>query len=418
VCAAGSAAIVAAATAPASADAPDVAARTAKAPKGAAAVAARTPARPAGLDALTRTLNSWMGYAGGMSSASVVDLDSGVRVYGRNSSIPRIPASVEKLYTTSVLLMLDGPNARLQTRVLGSGELGDDGTFTGNLYLKGGGDPNFGSTGVSVLAAALDRAGVERVRGRVLGDESFFDRLRGPYGLSSSPYVGPLSALAYNGPRWYSASSAASALTAALRRRGISVTGKPGTGTAPSGAEPLASASSSTMAELARQTNVPSNNFKAEMLIKVLGAQHGVTGSTAAGARVVRTTLSEQAKINPAVVDGSGLSRSNRTSPDQVVRLLGTLDGSRPVDVAFRNSLAVAGRSGTLAYRMRGTAAQDRCRGKTGTLSYVSALAGYCTTASGRRFAFAFLMNNVSVSRARYAQDRMAAALAGYRGQE
>ena len=66
-------------------------------------------------------------------------------------------------------------------------------------------------------------------------------------------------------------------------------------------------------------------------------------------------------------------------------------------DVAepLRRSLAVAGRNGTLYDRMRGTAAQDRCHAKTGTLRDVSALAGYCDTAGGERVAFAFLMNRV-----------------------
>ena len=63
---------------------------------------------------------------------------------------------------------------------------------------------------------------------------------------------------------------------------------------------------------------------------------------------------------------------------------------------------------------MRGTAAQDRCRAKTGTLSDVSALAGYCTTVDGTNVAFAILMNGVNPSAARALQDRMATALARY----
>jgi D-alanyl-D-alanine carboxypeptidase/D-alanyl-D-alanine-endopeptidase (penicillin-binding protein 4) len=82
--------------------------------------------------------------------------------------------------------------------------------------------------------------------------------------------------------------------------------------------------------------------------------------------------------------------------------------------VAFDESLPVAGRSGTLASRMRGSAAQDRCRAKTGTLRDVSALAGFCNTTGGERVAFAFLMNRVSPSGARVLQDRMTVALARY----
>ena len=82
-----------------------------------------------------------------------------------------------------------------------------------------------------------------------------------------------------------------------------------------------------------------------------------------------------------AVVDGSGLSRSDRTSPRDVVALL---DGDATATPSFTGSLR-GGRAGPARSqdRMRGTAAQDRCRAKTGTLRDVSALAGYCTTRAG-----------------------------------
>jgi D-alanyl-D-alanine carboxypeptidase/D-alanyl-D-alanine-endopeptidase (penicillin-binding protein 4) len=75
-------------------------------------------------------------------------------------------------------------------------------------------------------------------------------------------------------------------------------------------------------------------------------------------------------------------------------------------------SLPVAGRSGTLSSRMRGTAAAGNCRAKTGTLRSVSALAGFCTARDGARLGFAILMNRVNPAGARRLQDRMAAALA------
>jgi D-alanyl-D-alanine carboxypeptidase/D-alanyl-D-alanine-endopeptidase (penicillin-binding protein 4) len=98
-----------------------------------------------------------------------------------------------------------------------------------------------------------------------------------------------------------------------------------------------------------------------------------------------------------------------------VVRLL-TIVRGMPVGRDLEDSLAVAGRTGTLATRMRGSAAQDSCHAKTGTLADVSALAGYCTTNGGDEVAFAFLMNRVNVASARVAQDRMAEAIASSAG--
>jgi len=89
---------------------------------------------------------------------------------------------------------------------------------------------------------------------------------------------------------------------------------------------------------------------------------------------------------------------------------------SRRTADAMRLSLSIAGRAGTLSNRMRRSAARGRCRAKTGTIVGVSNLAGYCTSRSGRRTAFAFLMNGISIWRAHPLQDRMAGALASYDG--
>jgi D-alanyl-D-alanine carboxypeptidase/D-alanyl-D-alanine-endopeptidase (penicillin-binding protein 4) len=83
---------------------------------------------------------------------------------------------------------------------------------------------------------------------------------------------------------------------------------------------------------------------------------------------------------------------------------------------AFEASLAVAGRDGTLSNRMNGDPAEGRCRGKTGTISGVSALSGYCESRSGDTLVFSILMNSASVTTARRIQDRMANAMARYRG--
>ena len=111
--------------------------------------------------------------------------------------------------------------------------------------------------------------------------------------------------------------------------------------------------------------------------------------------------------------NGSGLSRANRASPRQVVRLLVAMN--RRSDAAtYRRSLPLAGEEGTVAHRMNGTAADGRCRTKTGTLIGVSVLSGYCRAGHGL-VAFSILMNSVDIDLARAAQDKMAALIARYR---
>jgi len=257
----------------------------------------------------------------------------------------------------------------------------------------------------------------------VYGDESWLDALRGDpasgYRLDRD-VGGPLGALLFDrGLARPDGSSlqrqpalfAAQQLTLALRRARVDVPrGVTGTGVAPPDARPLAMLDSPPMATLVRLTLVPSDNMFAEELVKDLGAQFGGAGSTAAGAAVVRRTLL-RFRIHPQVVDGSGLSRADRTTAHQVVVLLNGMRGN----AALRAGLPVAGRTGTLAFRMRRTAAQDRCQAKTGTLSNVSALAGYCTTANGHLLAFAFVENGVYTPRAKAAEDRLAVALARLR---
>jgi len=372
-------------------------------------------ARAADPAATTRAVKREMAKAGRSSGALVVDLSNGVTLYKSRADTPRIPASVNKLNTTITALRRFGPSAQYSTPVLATTAPDAAGVVAGDLWLRGEGDPTLGRTAIDVLAQRVVAAGVTAVTGRVKVDETLFDTRRGPSSLRASDWVLPLSAVGYGFPRSIDpATTAGNALAAALRRRGVQVPRSSAKGKAPAGAPILASIVSPTMAQLAAMANVPSDNYIAEMLTKSLGARFGGAGTTYAGARVTRRTLGSLG-IPARIADGSGLSRSNRITPRAVVGLLHRMAGD-PLFGVFEGSLPVAGRSGTLVDRLRGTPAQDRCRAKTGSLIGVSALAGYCTARGGARVAFAFLMNGVSTWGARTLQDRMVATLARYDG--
>jgi D-alanyl-D-alanine carboxypeptidase/D-alanyl-D-alanine-endopeptidase (penicillin-binding protein 4) len=389
-----------------------------------AAVLALAPAsaQAAGLTATKRVLNREMGRAGASAGAYVVDLDTGRELYASRADVRRMPASVEKLYTTATAMLLYGTEGRLTTTALSTSLPDDSGVLDGDLVLRGGGDPTFGPASVNALADRLVSAGLARVTGRVVGDESAFDPFRG---VPSSRYlltsdVGPLSALAYDHgrtgkrrPYWQSAPArfAANALAKALQKRGVKIGAAAKAGRAVAGMTPLSEWDSPTIADIAHQMLPPSDNYMAETLVKDIGAGFGAEGSTSAGAAVVKATIA-RFKITPSIVDGSGLSRLDRTSPREVVRLLTGMDE----EPAFAGALAVVGRDGTVYNRMRGTAAQDDCHTKTGTLHDVSSLVGYCTALGGHRIAFAFLMNRIQPWYAHGLQDRMTVALARYTG--
>jgi D-alanyl-D-alanine carboxypeptidase/D-alanyl-D-alanine-endopeptidase (penicillin-binding protein 4) len=380
---------------------------------------------PASAEAgLTSTLSRQMARAGAHSGAYVVDLDTGRQLYAKRAGVRRMPASVEKLYTTATAMLLYGTEGRLTTSVMAGSLPDEEGVIDGDLVLKGGGDPTFGTAQVNALAQKLVRGGLTRVEGRVVGDESAFDPFRG---VPSSHYlltsdVGPLSALAYNHgrsgkrrPYWQSRppSFVADRFARALKQRGVKIGAKARAGRATAGMEELSEWDSPTIAAIAHLMLPPSDNYMAEMLLKDIGAAYGGAGSISAGAAVVRSTLA-RFKITPTVVDGSGLSRLDRTSPREVVKLLSGIAEDPEAGPAFDYALAVVGRTGTVYRRMRGTAAQDRCHAKTGTLHDVSSLVGYCTTLTGRRIAFAFLMNRIQPWYAHGLQDKMTVALARY----
>ena len=113
---------------------------------GAAAVAGAQPPSAA-QSALTQAIQGGLRQTGPQTSAIVVDLDTGQTLFSQAANTGRLPASVEKIYTTSTALLRLGPNATFATSILGTGSRSADGVWDGNLYLRGGGDPTFGSVG-------------------------------------------------------------------------------------------------------------------------------------------------------------------------------------------------------------------------------------------------------------------------------
>jgi serine-type D-Ala-D-Ala carboxypeptidase/endopeptidase (penicillin-binding protein 4) len=398
---------------------------------------AGTSARASGTATLQAQLGHDMHIAGPASGAYVYDVSAHTPLFAQNATHASPPASVEKLYTSTTALLLLGPGGHLTTTVSGVGSLDSEGVWHGDLYLRGGGDPTFGSSSfirsyyggqgasVSSLAQLLAARGIVRVDGSVVGDESFLDSLRGgpTTGYAQDPEVeGTLSGLAFNRGAVGSergahapAAYAALQLVHALRALHVSVADGVSTGLTPAGAQALAQVASPSLTTLLGLMDRSSDNFFAETLLKDLGALYGGAGSTPAGAAVVRATMTKRLGIHPTVYDGSGLSHYDRTSPLEVVSLLDAVWGTE-IGTVLRGDLAVPGRSGTLVRRMRGTVAEGRCQAKTGTLNGVSNLAGWCETLGGHVLAFCFLNDGDSELAAHELQDAMTIDVARYSG--
>jgi serine-type D-Ala-D-Ala carboxypeptidase/endopeptidase (penicillin-binding protein 4) len=355
-------------------------------------------------------------------------------LFAEDAGKARILASNEKLFTTATALDRLGADGRLRTTVWADGAVAQ-GTLAGNLYLVGDGDPALATadfaqrndlplTDIADLAQAIEDAGTERVTGKLFVDDTVFDRRRGIGKDASnvSQYIGPLSGLSFNSGLSGDGFSAAPELDAGealkdeLEAHGVEVAGGVERGEVPAplqAGEPLAAVSSDPLGVLVDETNETSNNFFAEMLLKRLAATTGQQGTTKGGATIVRA-FARGLGARVRARDGSGLGRGNRAPPARVGRLLVEML-EHPAADAFFESLPRAGVEGTLAGRMEGTAAEGRCRAKTGTLTGVSALSGYCDI-GGEPVAFSILMNGVgNVTAARSIQDRMVKVIARYR---
>ena len=382
-------------------------------------------------------MRSRLVHGGGSASGLlVVDGETGETVCARAPGRQRPLASNMKLFTTSTALARLGPESRIPTLLRTDGGIDRNGILHGSLYLVGGGDPTLGTpsfyrrflgglgTDVFQLKRELREAGVKSVTGRLYADDSVFDRLRGvaDSGYATSPEIGPLSGLSFDSgfstPSAGSFSSdpaitAAATLDAGLREAGVKISPTVALGTSPPFSAELARVESPPLTAIVNTTDVYSYNFFAEMLIKLLGARLGDGGTTAAGAKVVET-FARGHESGVHAVDGSGLTRGNRASPAQVVGLLESMRRTSVGD-EFIQDLALTGHEGTVADRMHGTAAYGRCRTKTGTISAVSNLSGYCFNRSGRVMIFSVLMAGVhDLYLAHYEQDRIAAAVASY----
>ncbi|MGQ9869308.1 D-alanyl-D-alanine carboxypeptidase/D-alanyl-D-alanine endopeptidase [Leptodesmis sp.] len=180
----------------------------------------------------------------------------------------------------------------------------------------------------------------------------------------------------------------------------------------PPGEVELAALESPSLADMLKETNQNSNNVYAEALLKTLGRLQNphTQDATASGITAVKAILAPLG-VNPnhyRMVDGSGLANQNRATASVLVQTLQAI-AQAPNAQIFRASLPVAGVSGTLRDRFRGTAAQGRLQAKTGTITGVVALSGYLTPPKYPPLAFSILANDpkISASRLRAAVDEI-----------
>lgn len=367
-------------------------------------------------------------FAGNDVSISIW-VDGWGEVAARDPDRRLLPASNQKLFTAMGALEVLDPERRFVTTVVAT-TAPTANEVDGDLVLVAGGDPTLRRTGdhsLAALARQVRAAGVTRVRGSMLVDESHFDVRRDAEGWldwQRPAYAGALSAFVVDGNQHRGDASFLSdpalgdteLLRKALVTAGVAVDGGIAHGTAPTAGVELARVESATVAALIDSMLLRSDNMIAESLVKEIDVATGGQGSTAAGLAAIGAALSRRCiEVAGTDADGSGLSRANGRSAREWQRLLRSAPAA-PWGPALLASLPLAGRSGTLSGRLTSASTVGNVRAKTGTIIPGRALSGYFTTAGGRDAVFSVLVNGNRPGPAQGAIDALVTTVASAPG--
>ena len=339
----------------------------------------------------------------------VYDLTADSILYHRGEKQTLRPASTMKLLTAITALDRLGASYQLRTSLRYSGVV-EDSVLVGDLYCVGGFDPAFYVDDMKAFVESIQRMGVDTICGRIVADRSMKDAdLLGEGWCwdDDNPKLSPLSHgrdIAF-----------LERFVNELSEEGIVLDNvRLSEGSLPNDAYILCSRFHSMDQILQRMMKV-SDNFYAEAMFYQLGAVIGRRPAKAKDAASVVKQLIQKVGNgkNPyRIADGSGLSLYNYVTPELEMRLLRYAYRNSNIYLHLLPSLPVAGRDGTLKTRMKGTFAEENVKAKTGTVTGISALAGYCTAANGHQLCFSIINQGIMKSDpGRNFQDRVCNAL-------
>lgn len=368
------------------------------------------------------TLRSTFTALGPDLAGVVTDAETGQVLWSRTPLEHQLPASNAKLVTAVNALSTFGPAYQITTKVV-------QGSDPRRLVLVGGGDPSLSVAQITALAQTVAPGvlaqGLRTVR--VLVDDSLFPAPSLAFGWKATYVHDDVRAVRALVVGQHdvadTAINAGNAFAKRLEAQGLKVKVVV-RHKAPANAPLLAEVRGQPLATMVGTMLRDSDNDYAEALHRLVAVQTGFP-PTWAGAQLAQRQALARLGIDlgtSTLYDGSGLSRSDRLTPIDVVRVLSlAFDGAHP-DLASlqHNSLAIAGVTGTLAPRfLRYATNPTKCaagliEAKTGSLSGVIAFSGFARGADGKIKLFSFLLNHVpSTLKTRRAVDKLASTITG-----
>ena len=338
----------------------------------------------------------------------VYDLSADSVLYSYGGRQTLRPASTMKLLTSVTALDLLGGGYAYRTYLYYKGTIAD-GVLTGDIWLVGGMDPLFDDHDMRIMAQTLQRVGIDSISGRIVRDVSFKEEALLGEGWcwdDDNPQLSPLLVSRKD--------EFADRFKEELERCGVAVNAPITTDRLPKDVLLICSRSHS-LREVLEPMMKESDNLYAESMFFQIAASMGKRPATAAHARQLIKQVLSKAGVTGVpyrIADGSGLSLYNYVTPELMVRLLRYAYLKRDVMATLYPVLPVAGVDGTLKKRMKGGAAEGNVHAKTGTLSGISSLAGYCRAANQHLLAFCIINQGIMKNaEGRDFQDKVCEAL-------
>ena len=328
------------------------------------------------------------GVKSGSLAVKVVDLKTGETLGVHNAERPLVPASIMKSVSTASLLEKVGPDFRYHTRVYIDGPL-DMGILRGNLVVVGAGDPSVnsvpephGNSIVEEIAEIVKSMGIHRIEGKIIVDNSEFAGPSRPSSWQEADFKESYGTGFHSFNYQNNASGKKSVenpaavfvrqLTSVLHSDGVTIDGKElGDGQRTQIFDHM----SPQLDDIMRSCMMRSDNLFAESILRTYGKQEGGDGSTDdAAKREYEHWVSKKVPMEGVnIIDGSGLSRSNRVTADFMSGVLGEMSN----DATYASFFPLAGQEGTLKSFLAQTPLDSYIAMKTGSMKGIQCYAGY-----------------------------------------
>ena len=333
----------------------------------------------------------------------VYDLTADQPVYQHHARQLMRPASTMKVITAITALDRLGGDYMFTTRLCYTGKI-QKGKLTGNLYCVGGFDP------LVTMVARLYEMGVDTLRGHVYADRSMKEAVDWGEGWCWDDDNPRLTSLTIGRQDTFTDCVVRELQNIGIVLQNVTI----GEAVCPANAH-LICPRFHTIDQVMERMMKKSDNFHAEALFYQIAASTGKPLCKASDASAIVRQLIRRIGLGSnsyRIADGSGLSLYNYVSPELETMLLRYAWQNSNIYDHLAPSLPIAGVDGTLEKRMRGTPAQGNVRAKTGTLTGISSLAGYCTAANGHQLCFCIINQGVMRGADGKAfQDRVCVAL-------